>query len=356
MYRVLKTVCSGLLIVMLIGCAAVSPATETPVPSAEPVAEEIVFDTKVPETPIPAPTNTPEPTATPTPSPTPEPTETPVPEPTPFSIVWMSDTQNLSRHDPDIFNQMRDWILQEKETRNIVFFVHTGDVVDGCSQFMWDAAADALMPILDEIPAMIVSGNHDISKNMVYSAFSKQPYAKAVQKDGQTFDGGKASYVTFEAAGDTFLVFGIGYEVRGAKLRKWIEEVREQHPHTVTLYVIHFALQPNGTFGGQAKDLVKTVVKDDPGARLMLCGHYRGTLRREERFDDDGDGVQERSFHTLMFNYQDDRTDGLGFMRILTFDPDTRSIEVSTYSPWLDRWGYVKAKEGEDAFVLPDAY
>lgn len=352
MQSVLKTVWIWLLIVLLLGCAAEAPAQETATPLTEPVSEEIVSRTREPDTPIP----TPEPTPVPTPEPTPEPTDTPVPKPTPFSIVWMSDTQNLSRHNPDVFNKMRDWILEEKDARNIVFVAHTGDVVDGCSQFMWDNATDALMPVLDAIPAMIVSGNHDISKNMVYSAFSKRPYAKAVQKDGQTFDDGKAAYATFEAGGDTFLVFGIGYEVRGAKLKKWIRDVREQFPDAIALYVVHFGLQPNGRFSGQARELFDSVIHDDPKARLMLCGHHRGTLQREDFFDDDGDGEAERSFHTLMFNYQDDRTDGLGYLRILTFDPEARSIEISTYSPWFDRWGYVKAKEGEDAFVLTDAY
>ena len=58
----------------------------------------------------------------------------------------------------------------------------------------------------------------------------------------------------------------------------------------------------------------------------------------------------------MMFNYQDDRKDGLGFMRLLTFDPMTRSITVRTYSPWFDRYGYSKAKPGEDAFVLENAF
>ena len=353
MQRVLKTVWIWLLIGMLIGCTAELPAAETPAPTLpEPIAEEIEPYTEIPATSIP----TPAPTPVPTPEPTPEPTDTPVPEPTPFSIVWMSDTQNLSRHNPDVFNCMRDWILEEKDTRNIVFVAHTGDVVDGCSKFMWDNASEALLPIVNEIPSMIVSGNHDISKNMVYSAFSKRPYAQAVQKDGQTFEEGKAAYTTFEAGGDTFLVFGIGFEVRGAKLKKWIKTVREAYPDAIALYVIHSGLQSDGRFSGQAKDLFDSVIREDPKARLMLCGHMRGVLRREDRFDDDGDGEAERSFHTMMFNYQDDRKDGLGYLRILTFDPQTRSIAVSTYSPWFDRWGYVKAKEGEDAFILTDAY
>lgn len=329
----------------------------TPAPTPEAVDAVVLHETPALLTPMPTPTPSPVPTPTPTPEPTPTPTPSPTPMPTPFTVVWMSDTQNLARHFPDVFNSMRDWILANKEEWNIVFFAHTGDVVDGASTFMWDAATDALMPVLEEIPSMVVCGNHDVGGDDVkYSLFLNRPYAQAVMKDGQTYENGLAAYVTFEAAGEEFLVFGIGYEVRGGKLRDWIADVSAQHPDATVLYVIHAGLQPDGRFTGQGRELFLSVVTDNPKARLMLCGHQRGSQRRVDLFDDDLDGVQERSFTTLMFNYQDDRKDGLGYMRLLTFDPMTRSITARTYSPWFDQFGYKKAKPGEDAFILENAF
>ena len=332
-----------------------------PAPTPEAVDAVVLHETPALLTPMPTPTSSPVPTPVPTPTPTPEPTPTPTPSPTPmptpFTVVWMSDTQNLARHFPDVFNSMRDWILANKEEWNIVFFAHTGDVVDGASTFMWDAATDALMPVLEEIPSMVVCGNHDVGGHDVkYSLFLNRPYAQAVMKDGQTYENGLAAYVTFEAAGEEFLVFGIGYEVRGGKLRDWIADVSAQHPDATVLYVIHAGLQPDGRFTGQGRELFLSVVTDNPKARLMLCGHQRGSQRRVDLFDDDLDGVQERSFTTLMFNYQDDRKDGLGYMRLLTFDPMTRSITARTYSPWFDQFGYKKAKPGEDSFILENAF
>lgn len=351
----------GLLALAVLLCACLAKEEHPSVPVSEtvpdPVEAVVIHETPVSAaTPIPTPTPSPIPTPSPTPEPTPTPTPSPTPVPTPYTIVWMSDTQNLSRHFPEVFNNMRDWILANREEWNIVFVAHTGDVVDGCSTFMWDAATEALLPIFEQIPSMVVSGNHDISKNNKHALFYNRPYAQAVQKEGQIFENGEAAYVTFEAAGDEFLVFGIGYEVRGTKLKNWITEVSEQHPDAIVLYVIHSGLQPDGRFSGQARELFLSVIADNPHARLMLCGHQRGTLRRTDLFDDDGDGTEERSFTTLMFNYQDDRKDGLGFMRFLTFDPMTRSITVRTYSPWFDQYGYKKAKAGEDAFVLENAF
>ena len=93
-----------------------------------------------------------------------------------------------------------------------------------------------------------------------------------------------------------------------------------------------------------------------PNFRLILCGHQRGSMIRTEWFDDDGDGENDRSVTIMMYNYQEDRQKGLGFLRLLRFDPMSRAIEVRTYSPWFDRWGYELASDEENHFVLENAW
>lgn len=317
--------------------------TEEPTPIPEPAFEQVMI-----ETPVPTEAATPEPTEVPTP--------TPNPAPTPFSIVWMSDTQNLTRHYPEVFNSMRDWILNEKETLNIVFVIHTGDVVDACTNYMWDNASIALIPVLYEIPGMIASGNHDLGTQDPYSMFSNRPYAKMVQMEGQTYRDGESAYRTFTAGGDEFLVFGLGYGVHGTTTIDWIESVIEQHPDAVILFDMHYGLQPENRYSGQARELFLNIVQKTPRARLLLCGHHDGILRHEDQIDDDGDGVPDRTFYTLMFNVQDDVEHGLGFMRILTFYPEDRHIRIRTYSPWFDQWNYPNALPEENDFILENAY
>lgn len=356
MKRFLKnciTVVLILLAVLLLSACETRTAegTPSPVPTEAPTA--VPTETPTPE-PTATPKPTPAPTETPTPDPTPEPT--PIPVPTPFTMVWMSDTQVLSRDYPDVFYGMRDWILAEKERMNIVFVAHTGDVVDGTSPAMWDVATEALVPIFEQIPGMAVSGNHDITNAIKPGLFSKRPYAMAVQKEGQTYEDGMAAYVTFEAGGDTFLVFGIGYGTRGYRLHRWMRSVAEQYPDAIVLYLVHYGLQPNGRFSGQGRELFENLAIHDPHARLLLCGHEHGTLCRTDWVDDDGDGTGERSFTSLMFNYQDDEKEGLGYLRLLTFYPEDRRIEVRTYSPYYDRWDYPPNDPALDTFTLKDAY
>lgn len=287
------------------------------------------------------------------PAPTPEAVPSPTPVPTPFTLVWISDTQNICREKSPVFDSMRDWILENREKENIQFVVHTGDVIDGFSPTMFENAANAMVPIFQALPGMIVSGNHDISKNGSQYYFVQRPYTQLVQKKGQTYRDGDAAYATFHAGGADFLVFGLGYEV---KCTDWMNEVIAQHPNHVVIAVIHKGLEKKGVFFVDARNIFQQVVPKCPTFRLLLCGHMRGTITQTDWFDDDGDGTPERSFTSMMFNYQDDTLNGLGFMRLLKFDPLTRNIEISTYSPWLDLWHYVRAEESDDHFILENAW
>ena len=264
----------------------------------------------------------------------------------------MSDTQHISRNEPEVFNRVRDWILENREKENIQFVAHTGDVVDGFSELMFTNAANALVPIFEALPGMVVSGNHDVTKGGSQYYFQSQPYAKLVQKEGQTYRDG-AAYVTFRACDTDFLVFGLNY---GVSCTAWMNEVIGQHPDHVVIVVMHKCLQEDGRFFTEAKMIYQEVMPKWPNFRLMLCGHMRGTRTRTDWFDDDGDGEKERSVTTMMFNYQDDRVKGLGFIRLLRFDPLTHNIDVLTYSPWFDQWGYPKAKEEENHFTLLNAW
>jgi len=56
----------------------------------------------------------------------------------------------------------------------------------------------------------------------------------------------------------------------------------------------------------------------------------------------------------MMYNIKDYQQ--IGYLRLMRFDPMTRSIEIETYSPHLDQY-YTNAKTGESMdFVIEDAF
>lgn len=60
-----------------------------------------------------------------------------------------------------------------------------------------------------------------------------------------------------------------------------------------------------------------------------------GTMMRWIR-----DTRPDRTVHRMMMNVQDDLEKGVGYLRILKLDPNEDTLEVVTYSPVLDRYGY----------------
>ena len=62
-----------------------------------------------------------------------------------------------------------------------------------------------------------------------------------------------------------------------------------------------------------------------------------------------------RVFTAIMYNLQLDRKKGAGYCTLLTFDPLTRSISFTSYSPYFDDYNYLDDPRKE-TFVLENAF
>ncbi|HQQ39920.1 MAG TPA: metallophosphoesterase [Clostridia bacterium] len=89
------------------------------------------------------------------------PTDTPAP--TPFSIVWLSDTQSMTYCNyTDALESMGRWIVDEKDERNILYVVQTGDAVEnGFSDWQWKNFDVCYDQFKDELPYIAIAGNHE---------------------------------------------------------------------------------------------------------------------------------------------------------------------------------------------------
>ncbi len=87
---------------------------------------------------------------------------------------------------------------------------------------------------------------------------------------------------------------------------------------------------------------------------MILCGHLKGSALRTEWYDDDGDGIPDRDVNILQFNFQDKYKDA-GQLRILSFDPLSSSVTVTTYSPVTGRY-YRDGTTHQTSFTLENAF
>ena len=136
------------------------------------------------------------PTIEQTAAPTPVPTPVPTPEPTPFSIVWMSDTQTMSKSErlSAAIQPMFDWVVQNREAERIQLVVHTGDIVEnGWNDTYWSRISPAI-DSLGDIPFVPGAGNHDVAKKRGgYEPLQKQGF---IQRHAGGFFQGVGQHLT----------------------------------------------------------------------------------------------------------------------------------------------------------------
>lgn len=287
----------------------------------------------------PAASSSPEATATPEPTAAPTPTPTAVPEPTPFSFAWMSDTQEYAANRSDIFNGMMQWITDSQAEYNILLTIHTGDMIRGSyKDYQWDnmKAAFALLPT--DMKILTVGGNHDLESYWdQYTPYLDHRPDTDLDSSGFFDEDGYARYTTFEAGGVPFLVFSISYGYE-REAESWINETCQKYADHYAILCFHSYLDPGG-YSSVGRYLLDSVVGANPNIHMVLCGHEPGTAYLPAEFDDDGDGAMDRTVFQMMFNLQHEVDGGGGYLRILRFDPMQDTIEVITYSPYLDKFG-----------------
>lgn len=289
------------------------------------------------------------PTAAPTPSPSPTPEPTPTPVPTPFALYWVSDTQVYAYRYPKVYNKMFAYMANTYEEQNALGVLMTGDLVDNrAEQRHWDHAKAAIGLLPEGLPLWTVAGNHDVGADKAeYKTYLSYGFCAAEEGD-QLYRDGVCWYDTLEAGGRELLLLGVGWQTDTNYL-PWVKAVLETYPDDPAILLIHNFLTDKGNLTGTGKLLERELLSVYPNIRLVLCGHNDGSARWEKTYED-GHRV-----NALLYNFQDDKKNGLGYLRILTFDPADRSIHVTTYSPWFDDYNYYK-DESRDTFTLNDAW
>ncbi len=322
-----------LMLVLLMGCQN-QPVEQAPAVTAEPTTAPTAAPTAAPVQAIaltmaPTAEPTPSPTPTPTPTPSPTPTPTPTPAPTPFSLVLLPDTQGLAYNggqpDAPAFGQLRDWVEAHRASANILGIVHTGDIVDnGFKDWEWDNFAPLLEAVHDGLFFFPVAGNHDIgTQAKSYTGYLRQPFLNEYP-DEQKFEGGKMLYRVLSAGGEDVLLLGVGWDAYKTKAAQtWIDRVIADHAGMPCILITHgFLLSTGGYLSG-----VEQLIAQRPAIRLVLCGHSRDYQTRPFAYDDDGDGTVDRTVTAVMMNMQE----GQYAFRLLTFDPLTHAMTVTTY-------------------------
>jgi hypothetical protein len=189
-----------------------------------------------------------------------------------FSIVVIPDTQQYrgrgTKSQPKSTDPVTNasleadmrWILDHRESQNIVFVSHVGDLVDINSPDQWEVARRCIDQLHGHIPYGLAVGNHDMKNNGDCSLFQK--YFPASRFTGLDWYGGTLteksvqdpsleakcgnnanSFQLFSAGGMDFVALHLECNAPDAVLH-WADGVLEANSQRRAMVTTHMGLGP----------------------------------------------------------------------------------------------------------------
>ena len=289
-----------------------------------------------------------------------------------FAIIVLPDTQfysaSMNGGSPEIFEAQTRWIVENKDSLNIVFVTHVGDFVQNGDRVLteWEAG-DAAISLLEDpettglpegIPFGVAVGNHEQSPtgdaDGTTALFNR--FLGVSRFEGRAYYGGHFGatndnhYEVFSAGSLDFIILHLEYDTSpDSAVLGWADEVLKEHSTRRAIVVTHYMVGVGNPadFGTQGQAIYDKL-KDNPNLFLLLGGHIPGRGGEGQRVD----SLDDRRVYSLLSDYQARSRGGDGWLRIMRFSPARNEIAVQTFSPFVDEGRGAFETDESSQFVL----
>jgi len=279
-----------------------------------------------------------------------------------FTVIVLPDTQfytaepqGTSGGNNNMFKAQTKWIVDNRQSRNIVYVGQLGDCTNNGDDppgadntIEWRRADTAIKTIesssltglAEGIPYGISVGNHDQTPNGSASGTTNyfNQYFGQARFSGRSYYGGHFGsnndnfYDLFSASGIDFLVISLEYNTSPTDdVLTWAANLVQTYSARKVIVMTHYGIDESAAFGVQGVAIYNKL-KAYPNFILFLCGHIHqsdGEARRSDVYN--GNTV-----HTLLSDYQGRTGGGNGLLRIYEFDPSANILSVTTFSPYTN--------------------
>jgi hypothetical protein len=279
-----------------------------------------------------------------------------------YTFAVLPDTQIYAELYPGIYDAQTGWIAANAKKRNVVYTFQLGDITNYNTAAEWQHAVDAFSLIDNIVPYAIIPGNHDYGPagnaadrtTLMNDYFSYQRIS-AWPTFGGAYETGKLdnTYHLFSVGKRDFILLALEWGPRDAVIA-WANQLMDNNPDRYGIMITHAYLNNDDL----RYDITDTAHPQDfdphnyatPGVNdgeelwqklvrkhsfiMVLNGHVLG----------DGTGYLASTTdtgitcHQMLSNYQFRNLGGEGYMRLLEFKPDGKTVQVSTYSPLYDSY------------------
>ncbi|MGV3509137.1 MAG: metallophosphoesterase [Sphingobacteriaceae bacterium] len=299
--------------------------------------------------------------------------------PNSWSMILLPDPQTYVKYERNqpILDLMMAWISENVDKLNIKIVLCTGDLVEQnelinpngtagnqTSKAQWKAVSSAFDKLNGKVPYVTAAGNHDygyvraenrMSNFNTYFPVDKNPENQKILRDATNNSDGIPTLenATFEIAspkGKKFLIMNLEFAPRDTVLA-WANKVVSMNKyknHTVII-LTHSYLSPKNehiikenyevTDANYGAAIFKKLVEPSKNIGMVFSGHIGAPDDEKEhiafRTDKNAAGkkVQQLTFNAQALGGGWQGNGGDGWLRILEFLPDDKTVSVRTFSP-----------------------
>jgi calcineurin-like phosphoesterase family protein len=280
----------------------------------------------------------------------------PSPKPLPYhdgstTLVVLPDTEVYCAKRSSIFLDMMSWVAENKDQRNIEYVLHVGDITNNNQKYEWEHARKAFDIIEGKIPFVLAAGNHDYDHTPGRLTYMNEYFKVEAQKKWPTFgdayekDKLENHYQLLQINGQKWIVLSLEMGPRSAVI-DWANRVLAEYKDRLAIILTHAFLYYGNerynhkkgsqraspyNFYGEGADgeiLWNLLVRRHRNVMMLICGHLSSQYvgyRKDQ-------GLHGNVVHQMLVDYEKLKG-GRGFLRLLEFLPDGKTIQVRTYSP-----------------------
>ena len=323
-----------------------------------------------------------------------------------WSMILLPDVQSyvkFGRNQP-ILDLMMTWIVENMDTLNVKMVMATGDLVDDNkavvansnkmnqpAKSQWEAVSRSFSKLDGKVPYITCTGNHDYSfgdnrkKNSLFNQYfpvdknflNQKILRYATENTEGVLSLENAAYEFTDPYGNKYLFVSLEFAPRNTVIdwaKKTIDR-KEYKDHRVVLlthsyinadskHIVKEGYPMDPLENNYGENVWKKLVKPSTNIEMVVCGHIASPNKFDRHVGfrtDKNDG--NKSVNQMLFNAQAlgggwHGNGGDGWLRILEFLPDGKTVKVRTFSPLFaispttQQYAWEKAAYNEFTFVF----
>lgn len=281
-----------------------------------------------------------------------------------WTLAVLPDTQVYALRFPGVFFAQTGWLAANRERWNIAMVIQLGDIVNNNTPEQWANARDAMSLLDGVIPYALVPGNHDYGPNgdastrdtllneyFTFDAHSAQPTFGGAMEPGKLDN----TFHLFEAGGRKWIVICLEWAPRDHVV-EWASGVMAKHDAERTGILVTHAYMNNNDLRYDHTDTehpqqynphhYKTPGPVNDGEELWrkLVRRHNFAITLNGHVLGDGTGYLASrndlgyTVHQILANYQMRELGGEGYLRLMEFQPDGKTVRIKSYTPVYDRY------------------